>query len=283
MNGVLSQLNPFVRYARNQINLRQKDSLSICYDCRLYMLHSGSATIEINGDTHSVYENALIYLPPRSKYRFLAQENRNFSMLVFNFDLVDDYCCLRSSLGTADSSAFDPTRCPDYAIPECFAAPIIQCIPDAYEPLERCIRDFLNNTPYHRESASAALKTVLLEMLKSHNVDHKQRLARQITDYIHSHFSEPELTNSKIAEQFGYHPYYLSQLLKRSTGKTLHNYLIYYRIRIAKNYLITTDWDVETISWRSGFNSVSHFIKLFREHTGVTPLHYRRQHANSTL
>ena len=55
------------------------------------------------------------------------------------------------------------------------------------------------------------------------------------------------------------------------------------KIRIAKNFLATTDWDIETVAWQSGFNSVSYFIKLFREHTGVTPLNYRRSQANYIL
>ncbi len=279
----LPQLNPFVRYARNQINLPAKATASICRDCRLYFLLRGSGMIEIGQNSHSICEGTAIYLPPRSMYRFLPTNGQLFSLLVFNFDLVDDYSHLQSSLGTADACSFDPASSPEYPIPEDLSNRVIQYLPQFSEVLESCTSAFLTKAPYHRETASAVIKTVLLEMLKNRTVDHDIRIVGQVTDYIHNHFRDPELTNGRIAEQFGYHPYHLSQLLKRATGMTLHSYLLYYRIRIAKNYLITTDWDIEQVSWRSGFNSVSYFIKLFREHTGVTPLNYRRSQANYIL
>lgn len=279
----LPQLNPFVRYARNQSNLRVKPNTSICRDCRLFFLRQGSGMIEIGLDSCSIAQSTVIYLPPRSMYRFLPSQDQHFSILVFNFDLVDDYSHLRASLGTADADRFDPASSPDYPIPDDLSQPIVQSLPQACDALEGCTDGFLKKAPYHRETASAVIKTTLLELLKNRSVDGDLRIAGQVTDYIHNHFSDPELTNARIAEQFGYHPYYLSQLMKRATGKTLHSYLLYYRIRIAKNFLATTDWDIETVAWQSGFNSVSYFIKLFREHTGVTPLNYRRSQANYIL
>ena len=80
----------------------------------------------------------------------------------------------------------------------------------------------------------------------------------------------------KIAAEFGYHPNYISQIFKESTDKTLRDYLTHYRIRMAKNLLRTTELDVGTIGWKCGFNSVSYFIKVFRQHTGMTPHKFQK-------
>lgn len=279
----LANLNPFVRYAGNPINLRPQSFRSYCYDCRLFFIRQGSGTMEIRSGSHDFHENTLIYLPPGTDYRFLPKESTRLSLLVFDFDLVADFAHLKASLGTAQAAKADTSKSPVYPIPQAFSAEIIGYAPGLLSPLEQCIRDFLTKAPYCRETASAVIKNALLELLKGKRLDRDRQLSGQVMEYIHDHYQDPELCNTQIAEQFGYHPYYLSQLLKKTTGKTLHNYLLYYRLRMAKNYLITTDWDIETVSWNSGFNSVSYFIKLFRQSNGVTPGKYRKIHGNNVF
>ncbi len=41
--------------------------------------------------------------------------------------------------------------------------------------------------------------------------------------------------------------------------------------------LTATDYDIKTISWKTGFNSVSYFIKTFHAKLGMTPLEYRKR------
>lgn len=123
-----------------------------------------------------------------------------------------------------------------------------------------------------------SLKLCLIELLQKHSPDADFRKVEKVIDYIHENYHLTTLTNTEIAGHFNYHPYYLSNLMKQTTGKTLHQHLKHYRIRIAKNYLITTDLDINTISWKSGFHSAAYFIKTFREYTGVTPKVYRQKH-----
>ena len=64
--------------------------------------------------------------------------------------------------------------------------------------------------------------------------------------------------------------------MKNFTGKTIHQYIIYYRLRMEKDMLLTTDDDVNTIAWKVGFNSPSHFIDTFHRRFGRTPYDYRQ-------
>jgi AraC-like DNA-binding protein len=68
--------------------------------------------------------------------------------------------------------------------------------------------------------------------------------------------------------------------MKAHTKKTLHSYLIDFRIHMAKNYLTTTTYNVTTIAEKTGFPTYTYFIKTFREKTGVSPLQYRKSHSN---
>ena len=68
-----------------------------------------------------------------------------------------------------------------------------------------------------------------------------------------------------------FHPSY------STAGKSLHQHLIEHRLSIAMDLLTATDYDIKTISWKTGFNSVSYFIKTFHAKLGMTPLEYRKR------
>ena len=70
-------------------------------------------------------------------------------------------------------------------------------------------------------------------------------------------------------------PNYLSDLLKKETGKTAQEYLHYYLIEEAKNNLLNTDDPINEIAFNLGFEYPQYFSKLFKSKTGMTPIAYR--------
>lgn len=69
---------------------------------------------------------------------------------------------------------------------------------------------------------------------------------------------------------------YLCRLLRRETGFSPVQHLQYQRIAHAKQLLQENRWGIEEIAGRSGFGSVEHFYRVFRQQTGMTPAAYRR-------
>lgn len=277
----VGQVNPHIRYARAHSNAFWGYKLSYCYDCRLFYIKNGTGCISVNKAKYNFMDNTAIFLPGGSEYELRPDQTvSSVTILIFDFDLVRDYAHIQKSLGTADKVTFVPENVLRYEVPSEFAAPIIQCAPSLYEPLKKCTDEFLLQPAYYRETASAILKMCLMELLREHTATAVSQIANQIMDYIHGHYHETDLTNKEIAGAFNYHPHYASHLMKQATGQSLHQYLLCYRIRVAKNFLMTTDMDIKTIAWKTGFNSVPYFIKMFREHTGVTPRNYRQSNAN---
>ncbi|MFN9380950.1 MAG: helix-turn-helix domain-containing protein [Bacteroidota bacterium] len=78
-----------------------------------------------------------------------------------------------------------------------------------------------------------------------------------------------------FAELLFLSPNYLSDLLKKETGKTAQEYLHYYIIEEAKNNLLNTDDPINEIAFNLGFEYPQYFSKLFKSKTGMTPLAYR--------
>ena len=78
-----------------------------------------------------------------------------------------------------------------------------------------------------------------------------------------------------LAEKVRLSPSYLSDLLKKETGKNTQEHIHYYLIEEAKNGLIHTDKTINEIAYNLGFEYPQYFNKLFKQKTGQTPMEYR--------
>jgi AraC-like DNA-binding protein len=70
-------------------------------------------------------------------------------------------------------------------------------------------------------------------------------------------------------------PNYLSDLLKKYTGKSCQEYIHLKLIDKAKALLWSTDESISGIAYDLGFEHPSHFTKLFKNKTGMSPKSYR--------
>jgi AraC-like DNA-binding protein len=78
-----------------------------------------------------------------------------------------------------------------------------------------------------------------------------------------------------LAEQVNLSPSYLSDLLKKETGKNAQEHIHFYLIEEAKNNLINSEKTVSEIAYNLGFEYPQYFNKLFKQKTGQTPMEYR--------
>ena len=93
--------------------------------------------------------------------------------------------------------------------------------------------------------------------------------------YIESHYSD-NLTLSKISSGVGVNQSVLTTLMKDALGCSVMEYLKNHRITMAKKQLAFTDVPIKDISAMSGFKTVQHFGRVFKEYTGETPASFRK-------
>lgn len=280
----ISDINPHIRYAKYHFTPTTRAIYSICYDCRIFYFENASGTLSANSIKYNFSNGDLVYLPPKTKYRFIFNPCDNFKIAVINFDLVNDFSDKNTSFGTATDENFQPDIAPKYEICEDLSFPIIRNLPNIKPDIFECTDAFLKKPLLYRERSSAFLKLCLLELVRKNSLNSPySQLCEKVLAYIHENYADPSITNEKIAESFNYHPYHLSRIIKNETGKTLHQYLTYYRLRIAKNLLTTTNYSIEEISWRSGFSQSAYFIKTFRQNTNMTPNKYRKANFYSNI
>lgn len=95
-------------------------------------------------------------------------------------------------------------------------------------------------------------------------------------DYIYDNL-HTRLSLEKLAEIAGLSPSYLSKLFHKEVGLTVSAYITKKRIEAAENMLKFSDYSCIDISNYLCFSSESHFIHVFRKHTGYTPKIYREK------
>lgn len=78
-----------------------------------------------------------------------------------------------------------------------------------------------------------------------------------------------------LAEKVHLSPNYLSDLLKKETGKNAQDHIHYYLIEEAKSILLSTNHSVGEIAYSLGFEYPQYFNKLFKQKTGKTPVEFR--------
>lgn len=78
------------------------------------------------------------------------------------------------------------------------------------------------------------------------------------------------------AEQLCITSKYLTTTVKRITGYSIQDWINDITIITAKRYLKTSSRTIQDISEELHFQTASSFIRFFRQHTGCTPLKYRK-------
>lgn len=69
---------------------------------------------------------------------------------------------------------------------------------------------------------------------------------------------------------------HFSRVFKQLTGMNVTDYVNAKRLVIAKELLLASDDNIETIAHACGFHGMRHFYQIFRKLTGATPKAYRR-------
>ncbi|WP_245308189.1 helix-turn-helix transcriptional regulator [Halalkalibacter urbisdiaboli] len=106
----------------------------------------------------------------------------------------------------------------------------------------------------------------------------KEKHVHRIIAFIDQHYNE-DITLERLENILHLNKYYLSKVFKDVTGVTIFTYLYHRRINQAKvEFMMEEEVTVTDVSARVGFKHLSHFSKMFKAITGVTPEHYKKLH-----
>ena len=131
------------------------------------------------------------------------------------------------------------------------------------------------------EEISRLYQTMVLDFAKRmQSINHKRVYSKpviQSLDYIYNHLHE-KINVTDVAEHVHLNPSYFSKLFKNECGICVSEYISRQRLIAAENMLKYSDYTYSEIANTLMFASQSYFIKVFKEHTGITPKKYRNKY-----
>ncbi|MDP4097848.1 AraC family transcriptional regulator [Paenibacillus sp. P96] len=122
------------------------------------------------------------------------------------------------------------------------------------------------------------VEQVIFPMVRSMKEKTNQQfrsLSEKIAAIVRAEYDR-ELSLEMIGDRLHYNPNYLSSIFKKEFGTTFSDYLMNYRLDMAKKWLIDTDMTIKEIAERLQYQNPQNFIRSFRKKENVTPGAYRK-------
>jgi len=111
--------------------------------------------------------------------------------------------------------------------------------------------------------------------------DKKEKLVKKVKEIIEEIFDENGKYDSKIkfsillAEQLNMNYDSISEIFAKFETTTIEKYLITRRLEKVKELLAYTNLSLTEIAYRTGFNSINHLSRQFKEMTGLPPSYFK--------
>jgi transcriptional regulator GlxA family with amidase domain len=106
---------------------------------------------------------------------------------------------------------------------------------------------------------------------------HQDPAILQVQQWLEDHYSD-KFRFEDVAREHGMSIRNFMRRFQAATGDKPLHYLQRLRIETARSLLSTTRKSIKTISYEVGYDDASFFARLFRQHTNLSPNHYRNQY-----
>ena len=217
----------------------------------------GHGTVTVNGQTVSLIEGQLIWIPPNYIHQYDFDQAK-LVCAVFSNDLIPLFFKALAGRHFCVSAVNMEELKP---------------VLDRFYTLQK--EDSLTVSGYLNLIGAKVLAAADFE--KTRHTD--GILYQKVIFFLAEHYTE-SITLSQVAKHFGYNKKYLSHALHELTGIHFRQLLSFYRVNHAKRLLENEpSMDITTIATESGFEALNTFHRAFRSATGMTPSEYRSTYA----
>lgn len=268
-----AKLNPFIRSVALYEKINRTEEC-IAYDCRLIYLISGDVSAVVGNESAGhLSPGHLLYIPSGVPYKLKGKYLR---AVVISFDLDDKHSETLGKIAPVPTECFDNALCHSSADFQPFDKYMHIEDFEGERDLFLSICDIYTSAQgFYLARISTMVKQILIKMAEicdEHALP--ARMVEALDQYIRENCSD-EISNTEIGAIFGYHPFYISKVLKDKKGQTLRQYIISYRLKRARALLEFTNKSISEIAQETGFTDASYFTKTFKATFEITPKEYR--------
>ena len=278
---LFKDLRPFVRFSQI-LSLNEKSTFGevVALDARLFFVESGKAKILSEGKEYLLEKEDLFLINSGIPYKICpAREETTVLQINFDYDCKADFNT--APICPIPKDAFRKELLVNFITFEdcpCLAGILhLRGMAILQKRLHAVIREFSLRFAYSKEKMSNLLSDCIIDAVRAERMifsTGEERGCTEVIAFIHENYQEP-LTNASIAERFNYHPVYMSDLIKRATGLSLHRYLIHVRLMRAVPLLQNTALSINEIAIACGFCDAAHFCGHFKRAFRTNPSKFR--------
>jgi AraC-like DNA-binding protein len=270
-----TRLNPVIRSASLYERINNTE-VCVGYDCRVIYMISGDLSATVDGvKLGHLSPGNLLYIPAGVPY---SLKSKYLRCAVLTFDPTSDEPLPEERIPPVAAADFKPELCHMAGVETPFDKMLmLEDMESERDTFIGICNLFTSAEGCYRAQASAIFKQILLKVAET--VDEHAlpaRMVEALDAYIRENCGD-EISNTEIGAIFGYHPFYVSRMLKEKKGITLRQYVIGYRLKAAKRMLELSTRSAAEIAEECGFTDASYFAKTFKSAFGMTPKEYRNQ------
>jgi AraC-like DNA-binding protein len=266
----------FLQYHKKGIDGDGKLHLHLGYE--IYLFYKGNATVIIDDQVYPLQSGDMVLIPGQTPHISKPDPAYPYIRTTINF--------LDSHVGMFPGDILEP-------ILQLFQHDglLISLDLSGQHEIEKLVSKMnaeLHKDEFGNETMAA---TVLFELLviayrkvqamnkqtQYRHLTQQEMYVEQILTIINNTFNE-EIDLDFIANSININKHYMCHCFKAVTGYTISTYIQHKRMEEAKKLLQFSPQSMTLIGQSVGIRNVSHFSRLFKEHSGMTPSAFRKKY-----
>jgi AraC family transcriptional regulator, transcriptional activator of pobA len=236
------------------------------HDYATLLLYTSGAAVVEQRSRWSVKTGEVMLIPAGEPHRMLS---------------FDEVSILGLGLSPASLAAYGGAEIlAPFARVRAGGAAVIALSKERQQFLESLLRELQRELalPTSSPSMQHSLLTLIAGTLSRAETPSRQEkptgLAAEALQFIEQHCLRP-ISLREVADAVHRSPAYLTTMLRKETGKSVHEWITTGRLQEVRRRLETTDEKLDTIAERVGYADSTHLIRLFRRAYGLTPAAWR--------
>jgi AraC-like DNA-binding protein len=219
----------------------------------------GRIKIEKRNETINLASGDIIIMPEKKKHRFYGADKKPFDFLniVYFGSLPKEIAEKRFHLSPEERSLLARIKEESLEMQTRYSEMIILKMNELIFSLQR----------------KARVKSSEEKNKGENTVKYRSKLVNYALAFLHENYSHP-FDAGEVAKHAGISKSHLRSLVRNETGKNLRTHLQEIRMDIAQKLLRESYNNIAEIAFKTGYQSVPHFCRIFKEKTGMTPAQY---------
>ena len=246
-------------------------------DIEIIYIVEGSVEVGIGNDLYHLKVRDILIIGPGEIHFFLKEmKSSNRAVIQFRMSIYDAFLS-----GSKDSRTIRPMFAHSkYLTPGT----------EIHSLMEKQVQQLIKENTAAMEGYKLIMKARLYDLAgilirhmpkceysaetESHQMERLQKLDK-VFQHVEKHF-QSNINLQEISKVAGFSQYYFTRFFKENTGVTFVGYLNNFRITKAEWHLMEETDSITEVAYKSGFNSVKTFNRVFKQLKGCAPMEYRK-------